>query len=143
MAIDQLEIQYLKIPAITFKEAEKISKTQSDCFFLFYVCFMYGHLNCISFLPDCCTQALISGHGLISKMVSSKCFMPHAERRHPELEAGLSSDSASMVQDVTVRNKQRFELISKVLCVSEGIMQAASLHPVQTMQQQKQFSLYL
>lgn len=49
--------------------------------------------------PDYCTQALMSGHGLFSKVVSSKCFVPHAECRHPESEACLSFDSASVVQD--------------------------------------------
>lgn len=51
--------------------------------------------------PDYCTQALMSGHGLFYKMVSSKCVVPHAECRHPEFEASLSFDSASVAQDVT------------------------------------------
>lgn len=67
----------------------------------------------------------------------SQYFLPHAKCRYPESEAHLSFDSASRAQDVIVRNKQPFWLMSKVLCVDEDITQAASLHPAQTMHSKK------
>lgn len=107
MAIDQIEIQYLEIPVTTLKNTKTFSRTQSDCFcFLLYASCM--GVSTQSLFHRLLYTALMSGHGLFSKKVSSKCFMLHAECRHPDSEAHLSFDSASMVQDVIVRNKQRF-----------------------------------